>query len=82
MKKIDLQLEKRFICTKCKHKGASSKRIATTGAGISRFIDIQHNTFIALSCNYCGYTEIYNPRVMEGSDGTVMNLIDIIFGLD
>lgn len=41
--------------------------------------DIEHNVFIAASCENCGYTEVYNPEVLEGKDdvGAVM---DLLFG--
>ena len=60
-------------------QGASVKRIATTRTGLSKLMDIQHNKFIALSCHDCGYTELYNPEVLEGKNnfGTI---IDILFG--
>jgi len=49
---LEEKLEQRFVCSKCKHRGASSKRIAATGTGISKLLDIQHNKFIALSCGH------------------------------
>jgi hypothetical protein len=77
---LDAQLAERFVCAKCKHHGATVKRIATTGTSVSKILDIQHNIFIAASCPSCGYTEIYNPEVLEGKPmlGTVL---DAIFGM-
>ena len=77
--KLDDLLAERFVCPKCKSNGAEVKRFAAAGTGLSRMLDIEHNVFIAVSCENCGYTEIYNPEILEGKDdlGTVM---DMLFG--
>ena len=48
---IDRQLAQRFRCVKCHSIGASNERIAVTGTGLSKLMDVQHNKFIALSCH-------------------------------
>jgi predicted nucleic-acid-binding Zn-ribbon protein len=73
------RIAQRFVCAKCSGTGATVKRIAASGTGLSKFFDIQHNTFIAASCRNCGYTEIYNPEVLEGKDRTGA-ILDILFG--
>ncbi|WP_299429160.1 zinc ribbon domain-containing protein [uncultured Meiothermus sp.] len=77
--KLDDLIAKRFLCGKCQSGGALVKRFAATGTGLSRMFDIEHNVFIAASCENCGYTEVYNPEVLEGKDdlGAVM---DLLFG--
>ena len=77
--RLEDEIGHRFICPKCKSSGATVKRIAASGTGLSRMFDIQHNTFIAASCRNCGYTEIYNPEVLEGKDKAGA-IIDILFG--
>ena len=42
-------------------------------------MDIQHNKFIAVSCVCCGYTEFYNPEVLE-RQGIGMDVLDVLFG--
>ncbi len=76
---IDDRLAARFICSKCGGSGAEVKRFAATGTGLSKLFDIQHNVFIAVSCRNCGYTEIYNPEILEGKD-TASNILDVLFG--
>ena len=76
---IDRQLAQHFRCTKCHSQGASIKRIAATGTGLSKLMDIQHNKYIALSCQNCGYTELYNPDFLEGKNN-LGTIIDILFG--
>ncbi|MGD9488785.1 MAG: zinc ribbon domain-containing protein [Calditrichaceae bacterium] len=77
--KLDEQIAMKFACPRCKTSGAAVKRIAATGSGLSKFLDIQHNTFIAASCKNCGYTELYNPEFLEGKS-TLSDIVDFIFG--
>lgn len=77
--KLDEQISSRFTCTKCKQHGAEVKRIATTGAGLSKLLDIQHNQFLAASCRNCGYTEIYNPDML-GDKRKLGTILDVLFG--
>jgi predicted nucleic-acid-binding Zn-ribbon protein len=77
--RLEDQIAQRFVCSKCESSGATVKRISAAGTGFSRLFDIQHNTFIAASCVHCGYTEIYNPEVIEGKDRTGA-ILDILFG--
>ncbi|MFC1572497.1 zinc ribbon domain-containing protein [Candidatus Eisenbacteria bacterium] len=76
---VDEMMATRFVCAKCRAQGAKTKRFAATGTGLSKLFDIQHNKFVAVSCLKCGYTEIYDPTVLEGRSnlGTVL---DVLFG--
>jgi len=76
---IDEQLGVRFVCAKCKSTGGKSRRIAMSGTGLTKILDIQHNQFITVSCLNCGYTEVYNPEALEDKRqlGTIL---DVIFG--
>lgn len=76
---LDQELARRFVCTKCRSRGGHVKRFAATGTGLSRIFDIQHNKFVAVSCAKCGYTELFNPQILEGkSVGT--DILDLLFG--
>lgn len=69
----------KFRCAKCSGNQMSAKRIATTGIGFSRIFDIQNNIFVAVSCTRCGFTELYDPEILErSSDGK--NMLDLWFG--
>ena len=76
---LDDDLARRFRCVKCKHQGGHVKRFAATGTGLSRMFDIQHNKFIAVSCAHCGFTEIYNPQILEGKS-VGSDILDVLFG--
>jgi predicted nucleic-acid-binding Zn-ribbon protein len=77
--KAEQLLASRFVCSKCKSSGGRAKRIAATGTGLSKLFDIQHNHFVAVSCNHCGYTELFNPDIIERKSN-VGTVIDILFG--
>ena len=62
---LDQELARRFVCAKCRSEGAHVKRFAATGTGLSRLFDIQHNKFVAASCTNCGYTELFNPHILD-----------------
>lgn len=62
-------------CIKCGSTDASRKEVAMTGTGLSKMFDIQHNQFIVVYCNNCGYSEFYNKRSSAG-----MNILDLFFG--
>ena len=79
MEKLEEQFETRFKCTKCQSSGAVTKRISTAGSGLSKIFDIEHNQFVTVSCKNCGYTEIYNPEVLEGKR-KLGSIMDILFG--
>jgi uncharacterized protein len=76
---LEDQLASRFVCNKCKTQGATVKRISAPGTGISKLLDIQHNQFVMASCTHCGYTEVYNPEVLEGKRH-LGSILDVLFG--
>lgn len=76
---LESAIGERFVCAKCRHQEVYIKRIATTGTGFSRMFDIEHNVFLACSCTRCGYTELYNPEILEGKDN-LGTILDLIFG--
>ncbi|OZM58097.1 hypothetical protein CIB95_00525 [Lottiidibacillus patelloidae] len=62
-------------CVKCGCTTTTQKEIATTGTGLSKLLDIQHNKFIVISCTDCGYSELYNKK-----SSTAGNIVDLFFG--
>lgn len=62
-------------CIKCGATEAGTKEIATTGTGLSKMFDIQHNKFLVVFCKNCGYSEFYNKET-----STASNVIDFFFG--
>ena len=76
---LDEKLAEKFKCPKCRSKKAEIQKIAVTGTGISKILDIQHNTYISVSCQKCGFTEFYNADVLE-NPSTAGTIIDLLWG--
>jgi predicted nucleic-acid-binding Zn-ribbon protein len=77
MKTAEEALAKAFMCEKCGNHEGHVERLAMSGTGISRLLEIQPYRYAYVSCNHCGYTEIYNLRTLEGKDdlGTILEVI-------
>lgn len=76
---VDLNLGLNFKCAKCDAQGAEVRRLAMSGTGLSRLFEVQMNRYAFVSCNQCGYTEIYNLDTLEGRDD-IGSIFEILFG--
>lgn len=65
--------QKYYSCTKCQNNGYKTGAIRTTGSGISRFLNLQNQKYNTVSCDKCGYTEIYRA----GGGGAAGNILDL-----
>ena len=45
-------------------------------------LDIQPYKYLYLSCTSCGYTEVFDLKVLEGKKDTLGDVLDVIFSLD
>jgi len=77
MTTIETQLAEAFRCPKCTQQGANVEKLAMSGTGISRLLEIQAYRYLFASCNHCGYTEIYNLSTLQGKDdlGTLLEVL-------
>ena len=64
---------KYFACMKCQGNKYKTGAIRTTGSGISRFLNLQNQKYNTISCEACGYTEIYRT---DGG-GVAGNILDL-----
>ncbi|MHB8114440.1 MAG: zinc ribbon domain-containing protein, partial [Bellilinea sp.] len=48
------------------------------GTGLSRLLEIQPYRYSFVSCNNCGYTEVFNLRILEGRDD-LSTFLDVLF---
>jgi predicted nucleic-acid-binding Zn-ribbon protein len=78
MSDIEQKLETAFICAKCKSHGGHVEKLAMSGTGLSRLMEIQSYRYAFVSCNNCGYTEVYNLKKLEGKD-KLGNILEILF---
>ncbi|UUZ84494.1 zinc ribbon domain-containing protein [Paenibacillus sp. P26] len=78
---IESAIREKFKCAKCSGTACRTKEVAMTGTELSKLLDIQHNHFLFVSCEHCGYVEVYNPNMLEGKTrGQLGTVLDILFG--
>ncbi len=63
-----------YQCPKCGGKKVETDQIRTTGAGFTRFFNIQNRRFTAVTCIKCGYTELYKG----GNSDRISNVFDFL----
>lgn len=80
MSRVTDEIQARFKCVKCQHDRCLTKELAMTGSGLSKLLDLQHNHYLFVSCQNCGYVEVYNPSILEGKKGQLGTIMDIFFG--
>ena len=77
-RKTEQILAEQFVCSHCKNEGAQVEKLAMAGTGMSRFLDIQHHRYAFVSCKNCGFTEVFNLKILDGKDN-LGTFIDILF---
>ncbi len=75
---VERMLEQKFVCARCDHTGANVERLAMSGTGLSRLLEIQAHRYAFVSCTNCGYTEVYNLRTLAGKDN-LGTLFEVLF---
>lgn len=66
--------QKSYTCPKCENRHADVDQIRTTGAGFTKYFNIQNRKFTAVSCTRCGYTEFYRGYKSSGAS----NVLDFL----
>ena len=61
-----------YSCDKCHATTFKTGEIRTTGSGITRFLNIQNQKYQTVSCEKCGFTELFR---LDGSGFS--NVIDL-----
>ncbi len=77
MAAIQDQLAQAFVCPKCDEQGAHVQDLAMSGTGLSRLFEVQLYRYAFVSCDNCGYTEVYDLSTLEGRDdlGTFLEIL-------
>jgi predicted nucleic-acid-binding Zn-ribbon protein len=65
MSDINRMLLEEFSCPKCQGREAFVERLAMSGTGISRIFNFEPHEYAFVSCADCGYTEVYNLRILR-----------------
>jgi len=60
-------------CSKCDCTEFTHDQFQATGGGFAKVFDVQNKKFITISCNKCGYTELYKANTSAG-----MNVLDFL----
>ena len=76
--KVEKILAEEFVCSHCKNVGAHVERLSMSGTGFSRLLEIQPYRYAFVSCKNCGFTEVFNLKMLEGKDD-LGTFIDILF---
>ena len=80
-KEIEEQIASSFKCRICGGSRAKTKKLAMTGAGLlERWANWQRHRYYFVSCENCGYTEIYDAEVLEKERSRISDIIDLLFG--
>lgn len=66
--------QKSYTCSKCGGRKADLDQIRTTGAGFTRYFNIQNRKFTAVICSQCGFTELYSGKRTGGGS----NILDFL----
>ncbi len=78
MARTDQLLAEKFVCAHCDTKRGHVERLAMSGTGFSRLLEIQAHRYAFVSCPNCGYTEVFNLRTLEGKDN-LGSFLEILF---
>ncbi|MEM7077826.1 MAG: zinc ribbon domain-containing protein [Pseudomonadota bacterium] len=62
---------KNWSCLKCGHRSFDTDTFRATGGRFAKIFDVQNKRFSTVSCERCGYTEIY-----RGDTSTLGNIFD------
>jgi uncharacterized protein len=76
--RVDELLAQEFVCSHCGRQGAHVERLNMAGSGLSRLLEIQPYRYAFVSCLNCGFTEVFNLKVLEGKDN-LGTFLDILF---
>jgi len=61
-----------FKCAKCGGTGFTQDQMRATGGFWAKIFDVQNKKFTTLSCDNCGYTELY-----KGTSSMMGNIFDL-----
>ncbi|MCX8276765.1 MAG: zinc ribbon domain-containing protein [Dehalococcoidia bacterium] len=64
--------QRSYSCDKCSSTTYKTGEIRTTGSGLSRFLNVQNQKYQTVSCEQCGFTELFR---LDGSGfGNIVDL--------
>ena len=67
--------QRQYVCPKCGCEQYEADRLQATGGNFAKIFDVQNKKFITISCQRCGYTELYRADTSTG-----WNVLDFLLG--
>ena len=64
-----------YVCAKCGGHDYETDEFRATGGNLAKIFDVQNKKFMTVSCQDCGYTELY-----KGDTSTLGNVLDLFTG--
>ncbi|HOE95953.1 MAG TPA: zinc ribbon domain-containing protein [Candidatus Sumerlaeota bacterium] len=58
------QLAREFVCPKCHGHGAHVQEVSV-GRAMVNLLPLPANSYLAVTCGLCGYTEFYHLAIAE-----------------
>ena len=58
--------QKQYICDKCGCNNFTHDEFQATGGNFAKIFDVQNKKFVTISCNNCGFTELYKSTSSNG----------------
>lgn len=71
MAKRDFE-KRQYVCPKCGCTRYESDQFQATG-GFAKVFEVQNKRFVTITCEDCGYTELYKSDTSLG-----MNILDLL----
>ena len=65
--------KKEYVCPKCGCTKYQNDVFQATGGNFAKIFDVQNKKFVTISCDQCGYTELYKKNNSSG-----MNVLDFL----
>ena len=65
--------QKQYQCPKCGCNRYVSDQFQATGGDFAKIFNVQNKKYLTVSCEACGYTELYRSTTSTG-----MNILDFI----
>lgn len=67
--------KQQFVCAKCGYTHYTTDKFQAAGGTFAKMFDVQNKKFITISCDRCGYTELYKAETSTGA-----NILDFLIG--
>lgn len=65
--------KRQYVCPKCGCTRYEGDQFQATGGGFAKVFEVQNKRFVTITCEDCGYTELYKSDTSLG-----MNILDLL----